>query len=155
MKVRRTILFVSESTYPEDTPYQVWFDWTISWPDIKRPIFKTTYLKKSQISVRKTNFFSKASYTKNSFCFTLSLHWWLSIPSVFHFEQLLDPIKMYIFENRKIEKVVISDWNTNFLSMKVRRSILFVSASTYPEDTPNQVWFDLNNLLTRYKKTYF
>ena len=77
------------------------------------------------------------------------------MPSVVHFEQLLDPIKMYIFENRKIEKVVISDWNTNFLSMKVRRSILFVSASTYPEDTPNQVWFDLNNLLTRYKKTYF
>ena len=32
--------------------------WTTSWPDIKRPIFKTTYLKKSQISVRKTNFFS-------------------------------------------------------------------------------------------------
>ena len=39
--------------------------------------------------------------------------------------------------------------------MKVRRSILFVSASTYPEDTPYQVWFDLNNLLTRYKKDLF
>ena len=39
--------------------------------------------------------------------------------------------------------------------MKVRRSILFVSASTYPEDTPYQVWFDLNNLLTRYKEDLF
>ena len=74
MKVRRTILFVSESTYPEDTPYQVWFDWTTSWPDIKRPIFKTTYLRKSQISVRKTNFFPRQALQKILFCFTHSLH---------------------------------------------------------------------------------
>ena len=36
-------------------------------------------------------------FAKNSFCFTLSLHWWLSIPSVVHFEQLLDPIKFLYF----------------------------------------------------------
>ena len=47
----------------------------------------------------------------------------------------------YIFENRKGEKVHVPDWNTNFFSMKVRRTILLVSESTYPEDTPYQVWF--------------
>ena len=73
MKVRRTILFVSESTYPEDTPYQVWFDWTTSWPDIKRPIFKTTYLKKSQISVRKNTFFPRRAIQK--ILFALHFHY--------------------------------------------------------------------------------
>ena len=38
-------------------------------------------------------------FAKNFFCFTLSLHWWLSIPSVVRFEQLLDPIKFLYFWN--------------------------------------------------------
>ena len=71
-----------------------------------------------------------------------------------HFEKLLDPKKIYIFENRKIEKVDISDWNTNFFSRKVGRTILFVSESTYVGDTPYQVWFDLNNFLTRQKDLF-
>ena len=57
MKVRRTIPFESESTYTENTPYQVWFDLNNFSTRQKKPIFKITYLKKSQISVRKTKFF--------------------------------------------------------------------------------------------------
>ena len=38
--------------------------WTTSWPDKKRPIFKITYLKNSQTSVRKTNFFPRQAIQK-------------------------------------------------------------------------------------------
>ena len=37
-------------------------------------------------------------------------------------------------------------------SRNVRRTIFFFSESTYPGDTPYQVWFDLNNFLTRLKR---
>ena len=65
--------------------------WTTSLPDIKRPIFKTTYLKKSQSSVRKTNFFPRQALQK----------------------------------------------------------ILFALHIRYNSDYPCQVWFTLNNSLTR------
>ena len=122
--------------------------WTTSWPD-KKPIFKIIYLKKSQISVRKTNFFLGKLYK----IFFL-LHTFITLVIIHtkcgsHRTTPWPDKKFYVFENRKIEKVDISDWNTNFFSRKVGRTILFVSESTYPGDTPYQVWFDLNNFLTR------
>ena len=73
MKVRRTILFESESTYPENTPFQVWFDLNNFSTRQKKPIFKITYLKKSQISVRKTKFFPKQAIQK--ILFALHFHY--------------------------------------------------------------------------------
>ena len=63
--------------------------------------------------------------------------------------------KFYIFENRKIEKVDISDWKTNFFSRKVGRTILFVSESYLPwgYSIPSLIWFE--QLLDPIKKTFF
>ena len=55
----------------------------------------------------------------------------------------------YIFENRISEKVEVSDWNTNFFSRQAIPNIFFVLHSRYPWDTTYQVWFNLDNSLTR------
>ena len=48
--------------------------------------------RNSQNSVRKPNFFPRQALPI-FFCFTLSLHWWYSIPRLVWFGQLLDPLK--------------------------------------------------------------
>ena len=64
MKVMRTILFVSESTYPEDAPYQVWFDLNNFLTRWKRPIFKIPFWRNSKSSVWNTNFFPRQANQK-------------------------------------------------------------------------------------------
>ena len=57
-------LFVLESSYPWDTRYQVWFTLNNSLTRSKRPIFKICYLRNSQISVCKSNFFPRQTIPK-------------------------------------------------------------------------------------------
>ena len=72
--------------------------WTTSWPDKKDLFLKLLIWKNRKLPYEKLSFFLGKLY-KSSFCFTLSLHWWLSIPNMVHFdfEQLLDPIKFLFF----------------------------------------------------------
>ena len=83
-------LTVLHSQYPWDTPCRVWSDLDNSLTQWNRPIFKTRYLRNSQISV----------------------------------------------------------WNTNFFPRQAIPKILFVLHSTYPGDTPYEVWFFLDNSVT-------
>ena len=69
--------------------------WTTPWPAEKK-ISKIRNSRNSQNSVWKPNFFLGALYQK-FFCFTLSLHWWYSIPRLVWFGQLLNPMKKTYF----------------------------------------------------------
>ena len=61
------IPFGLQSIYAWDTPYRVWFDLNNSLTRRKRPIFKIRYLRNSQISVWKTNFFARQAIAKTHF----------------------------------------------------------------------------------------
>ena len=128
--------------------------WTTSWPDKKDLFLKLLIWKNRNFPYKKLIFLLGKIYKKFFLLYTfitlVIIHtkcgslWttpWPDKNSIF-------------WKIEKIEKVDISDWNTNFFSRKVVRAILLVSESTYPGDTLYQVWFDLNNFLTR-KKTYF
>ena len=69
------ILFVLHSRYTWDTPYRVWIDLDNSLSRRKRPIFKIRYLRNSQISVRKTNFFPTQAIPKILFVLDSSYPW--------------------------------------------------------------------------------
>ena len=73
--------------------------WTTPWPDEKEFFFKFSKIRNSrnsQNSVWKTIFFLGKLYQK-LFCFTLSLDWWYSMPSLVWFGQLLEPLKKNFF----------------------------------------------------------
>ena len=76
------------------------------------------------------------------------------IPGMVHFGQLLDPMKKTYFWNYLFEKSQISVWKANFFPRQAIAKILFVLQSKYPWDTPYQVWFNLDNSLTR-RNFYF
>ena len=84
--------FALHSRYTGDTPYRVWFDLDNSLTRWQKPFFKIPFLRNSQNSVRKPNFFPRQALPI-FFCFTLSLHWWYSIPILVWFGQLVDPLK--------------------------------------------------------------
>ena len=74
-------------------PCLVWFGQLLD--PMKKKIFKT--LKNSQFAkfakFRMKNHFFLGKLYQQLFCFTLSLHWWYSMPSLVWFGQLLDPMK--------------------------------------------------------------
>ena len=97
------IFFASHSHQTVDAPYRVWFDLDNSLTRWKRPFLKFFFLRNSKSSVCNTNFFPDTVYQK-IFCFTLSLHWWYSIPHLVWFGQLHNPMKKTFFKNsQKIE----------------------------------------------------
>ena len=78
--------------------------WTTPWPAEKKIKFsKIRNSRNSQNSVWKPNFFLGA-LNQFFFCFTLSLHWWYSIPRLVWFGQLLDPVKKIFFKILKISQ---------------------------------------------------
>ena len=104
------------------------FDWNMKFFSI----FKIPFLKKWQIFVRQINFFPGQAIQKILF----ALHFHYTADSQYKVGPLWTTRPNEISLFLKIEKVDIFDWNMNFFSMKVRRTILFVSESIYPEDTP-------------------
>ena len=103
-------LFALHSHYIGDTPYRVWFDLDNSLTQWKRHFFKTPFSQNSKSSVWKPNLFPRQPKPK-TFCFTLSFHWWYSMPSLVWYGQLLDPMKKIYFWNsqkfaiREIRKI--------------------------------------------------
>ena len=91
------ILFLIHSTYTRDTPYHVRFKLDNLLTQSKITTIEIRSSQNSQIFVWKPNFFGNASYTKNSFRFTLWLHWWYSILSLVWFGQLLEPMEKTYF----------------------------------------------------------
>ena len=73
--------------------------WTTPWPDEKQVFLKFSKIRNSrnsQNSVWKTIFLLGKLY-QQFFFFTLSLHWWYSIPSLVWIGQLLDPMRSNYF----------------------------------------------------------
>ena len=72
-----------------------------------------------------------------------------SIPSLVYFGQLLDPTNFLYFRkyNKRISRYFRSQ--KELFSRQAIPKILFVLHSRYPWDTPYQVWFNLDNSLTR------
>ena len=98
------IFFDLHSHWIGDAPYRVWFDLDNSLTRWKRPFFKILFfceLQKFPYVI--LTFFPYTVYQK-IFCFTLSLHWWYSIPHLIWFGQLLNPMKKTFLKNsQKIE----------------------------------------------------
>ena len=149
------LLFVLQSSYPWDTTYRVWIDLDNSLTRRKRPIFKIRYLRKSQISVWKTNFFPRQAMPKLLFVLQSSYPWDTRYRVWFDLNNSLTRRKRPIFKIRYLRNSQISVWNTNFFPRRAIPKLLFVLQSSYPWDTRYRVWFDLNNALTRRKRRIF
>ena len=98
--------------------------------------------------------FCWVSYTTNTFCFTLSLYFWYSIPCLVWFGQLLNPMKKTFFRVPFSRNSKSSVWNTNFISGQ-GIPIFFALHCQYTVDTQYRFWFDLDNSLTRWTRTIF
>ena len=71
--------------------------WTIPWPDEKDLFLKFLFREVQKVLSENPTFFLGKLNQKKTFCFTLSLHWWYSMPSLVRFGQLPDPMKMNFF----------------------------------------------------------
>ena len=126
--------------------------WSASWPDKKDLFLKFLIWKNRKFLYDKLIFFPGKLY-KNFFCFTLSLYWLFPIQSCFTLNNSTR-WNFFIFENRKIEKVDIFYWNTNFFLWKLGGPFfLSQSLPTRGYSIPSLVWFE--QLLDPIKKTYF
>ena len=149
------ILFVLHSRCPWDTPYSVWFDLDNSLTRRKRPIFKIRYLRNSQFSVWKTNFFPRQAIAKILFVLHFKCPWDTPYPVWFDLDNSLTRRKRPIFKICYLRNSQISVWKTNFFPRQAIAKIYFVLHSRCPWDTPYPVWFDLDNSLTRRKRPIF
>ena len=70
-KLGGPFFFVLESTYPEDTPYQVWFDLNNFLTRLKKSVFKIPFSRNWKSSVWNTNFFPRQATPKILFVFIL------------------------------------------------------------------------------------
>ena len=141
--------------YIGDTPYRVWFDLDNSLTRWKKPIYKIRFLRNSQNSVRKPIFFPRQALPL--FCFTLSLHWWYSIPSLVWFGQLLDPMKKIFlkflkFRNSRNSQNSVSKPNF-FQGTLCQKLFCFTLSLHWWYSILRLVWF--GQLLNPMKKTYF
>ena len=135
-------------------PSLVWFGQLLD--PMKKNFFKV--LKNSQFAkfakFRITNLFLPRQAIPTTFCFTLSLHWWYSIPRLVWFGQLLNPKKKNFLKIPFSRNSKCSVWKRNFSPSQAKPKILFALHCHYTGDTQCQVWFDLDNSLTRWRRTF-
>ena len=149
------IFFVLHSKCTWDTPYRVWFDLDNSLTQWKGPILKIRYLRNSQISVWKTNFFPRQAIPKILSVLQSRYPWDTPYRVWFDLDNSLTRWKRPIFKIRYLRNSQISIWKTNFFHRQAIPKFFYVLDSRYPWDTPYRVWFDLDNSLTRWKSLFF
>ena len=127
---------------------------------MKKNFFKI--LENSQFAkfakFRMKNHFFLGKLYQQLFCFTLSLHWWYSIPSLVWFGQLLDPMKTTIFkilENSQFAKFAKFRMKTHFFVLgKLYQQLFgFTLSLHWWYSIPSLVWF--GQLLDPMKKNFF
>ena len=99
-QTKQKIFFALHCHYNGDTQCRVLFDLGNSstrWKTTNFKILKNSQFAKFAKFRMKTHFFLDKLY-QQLFDFTLSLHWWYSIPSLVWFGQLLDPMKKNFFK---------------------------------------------------------
>ena len=148
--------FDLHSYYTGDTPYRVWFNLDNSLTRWKKPVFKILFLEIRKIPYENPIFF-RGKFHQFFFCFTLSFHWWYSIPSLVWFGQLLDPIKMIFFKILKISqfaKFAKFRMKNHFFPMQaIPTTFGFTLSLNWWYSIPRLVWF--GQLLNPMKRTYF
>ena len=119
--------------------------WTTPWPAEEEFFSKFSKIgnsRNSQNSVWKLNFSLGTLYQK-SFRFTLSLHWWYSIPRLVWFGQLLNPMKKKLFSKflfREIRKSSVR--KSNFFSEATSNNFFCFTLSLHCwYSIPSLVWF--------------
>ena len=138
-------------------PSLVWFGQLLD--PMKTTIFKI--LKNSQFAkiakFRMKNHFFLGKLYQRLFCFTLSLHWWCSIPSLVWFGQLLDPMKTTIFKilkNSQFAKIAKFRMKNDFFLGKLYQQLFcFTFSLHWWYSIPSLVWF--GQLLDPMKTTIF
>ena len=143
------ILFVLQFRYPWDTPYQVWFNLDNSLTRRNFYIFENRTSEKVDFSDWNTNFFSRQTIPKIFSVLELKHPWDTPYRVWFTLDNSLTRWKRPIFEIIYSKKSQISVWKANFFPRQAIAKILFVLQFRYPWDTPYQVWFNLDNSLTR------
>ena len=133
--------------------------WTTPWPLTKKNFFKILknlhFAKFAKFRIK--NHFFPWQAIPTIFGFTLSLHWWYSIPSLVWFGQLLDPMKKTIFKilkNSQFAKSAKFRIKNHFFPWQAIPTTFGLHCH-YTGDTQYRVWFDLGNSLTRWKTTIF
>ena len=138
-------------------PSLVWFGQLLD--PMKTTIFKI--LKNSQFAkiskFRMKNHFFLGKLYQQLFCFTLSLHWWYSIPTLVSFGQFLDPMKTTIFkilENSQFAKFAKFRMKNHFFLGKLYQQLFcFTLSLHWWHSIPSLVWF--GQLLDPMKTTIF
>ena len=150
--------FAVHSYYTGDTQYRVWFDLDNSLIRWKRIFLKFSKIRNSrnlQNSVWKSSFFLGKLY-QQLFCFSLSLHWWYSIPSLVWFGQLLDPMKknfLKFSKTRNSRNSQNSVWKPNFFLGTLYHFFCCTLLLHWWYSIPSLVWF--GQLLDPMKKNFF
>ena len=151
-------LFDVHCHYTDGTQYRVWFYLDNSLTRWKRSFLNFLFREIQKVPYEILNFFRKR-YTKNFFCFTLSLHWWYCTSSLVWVGQLLVPMKKNYFLNsqkfalREIRKTPYE--NPIFFPRQAIPNTLFDVHCHYAGGTQYRVWFYLDNSLTRWKRPIF
>ena len=95
--------------------------WATPWPNEKQLFLKCSKIRNSRNSVWKPIFFLGRLY-QQLFGFTLSLHWWYSMPNLVWFGHLLDPMKKNFFKilkNSQFAKFAKFRMKTHFFPSQV------------------------------------
>ena len=122
----------------------------------KRPIFKIPFSRNSKSSVWKPKFFHRQAFPSFFLLYNVITHTDDTPYRVwFDLDNSLTRWKKPIFKIPFSRNSEISVWKPNFFPEQAKPKILFALRSHYTGDTPYRVWFDLDNSLTRWKKTIF
>ena len=138
------------STYTVATAYWVWFGFDNSLSRWKRPIFKIRYSRNSKISVWNTNLFPRQAIAKIPFFLRSTKR---ILNTLVRFRQLFDPIKNIFFSKFVISEIRKLPYENLNFPMQAIPKIPFFLCSTYTVATAYRFRFDLDNSLTRSKRT--
>ena len=129
----------SNSRYPWDILYRVWFDLNNSYSLPRKKVsFSYGNLRNSRILNFKNRSFSsgQASYTKTFFFVLHSIYTWDSPYRVWYENISLTRWKRPIFKIRYSRNSQISVWKTNFFPRQAIEKILSILQSKYTVNTP-------------------
>ena len=128
--------------------------WATPWPDEKEFFLIFSKIRNSgnsQNSVWEPNFFLGTLY-QNFFCFTLSLHWWYSMPSKMPIQMVQMPIKFSKIRNSRNSQNSV--WKPIFFLGKLYQQLFgFTLSLHWWYSIPSLVWF--GQLLDPMKKNFF
>ena len=126
--------------------------WTTPWPDQKELFLKFVIREIRKFRYEKLTFFLNKLYQNLFFFYTLPtqgiLHYEFgSIWTTFWPNEKELFLKFLILEIQKFPYETV--WISNYFTRQAIAKIHLILQSTYTGDTPFQVWFNLNNIVTQ------